>query len=79
MAERNDNFRRDFETVEEYHKRLDAEAAERATLEPDLGKVLEQEPPLPFVVDIGLGTSRRDREAIQAEQDRWTRWERMGR
>ena len=51
MAERNDNFRRDFETVEEYHKRLDAEAAERATFEPDMGKVLEEtQPPKPPVV-----------------------------
>ena len=51
MAERNDNFRRDFETVEEYHKRLDAEAAERAAFEPDLGKVLEQPaPPKPPVI-----------------------------
>ena len=51
MAERNDNFRRDFETVDEYHKRLDAEAAERATFEPDLGKVLEQPaPPKPPVI-----------------------------
>lgn len=82
MAERNDNFRRDFETADEYHKRLDAEAAERATFEPDLGKVLEEtstEPPSPFIVDAGPYTSRRDREAIQAEQDRWTRLERMGR
>lgn len=79
MVERNDNFRRDFESVDEYHKRLDAEAAERATFEPDIGKVLEEDPPLPFVVDIGPRTSRRDRDAIQAEQDRWDRWERMGR
>jgi len=51
MVERNDNFRRDFETVEEYHKRLDAEAAQRATFEPDLGKVLEQPaPPKPPVI-----------------------------
>ena len=78
MAERNDNFRRDFETVEEYHKRLDAEAAERATFEPDIGKVPEETPP-PLVVDVGVNTTRRDREAIQREQDRWTRLERMGR
>jgi hypothetical protein len=30
-------------------------------------------------VDRGMNTSRADRDAIQAEQDRWTRWERMGR
>ena len=74
-----DNFRKDFESVEEYHARLDREAAERATFEPDLGKVLEEGPTLPFVVDCGPGTTRRDRESIQAEQDRWTRLERMGR
>ena len=55
MAERNDNFRRDFESVEEYHKRLDAEAAERATFEPDMGKVLEQpaQPKPPVIVKPG--------------------------
>lgn len=76
MAE---HFRRDFETVEEYHARLDAEAADRATFEPDLGKVLDQEPPSPWIVDVGIYTSRRDREAIQREEDRITRLERMGR
>lgn len=76
MAE---HFRRDFETVEEYHARLAAEAAERATFEPDLGKVLDQEPPSPWIVDVGIYTSRRDREAIQREEDRITRLERMGR
>lgn len=46
-----DNFRKDFESVEEYHARLDREAAERATFEPDIGKVLEQPaPPKPPVI-----------------------------
>ena len=76
MAE---HFRRDFETVKEYHARLAAEAAERATFEPDIGKVLDQEPPSPWIVDVGIYTSRRDREAIQREEDRITRLERMGR
>lgn len=43
------NYRRDFETVEEYHRRLDAEAADRASFEPDLGKVLDQ-PKTPLVI-----------------------------
>lgn len=49
-----------------------------ATFETDIGKAIE-ELPSPFIVDAGPYTSRRDREAIQAEQDRWTRLERMGR
>ena len=53
-------------------------ADEKAMLfETDIGKVLEQ--PSPFVVDRGMHTSRADNDAIQAEQDRWTRWERIGR
>lgn len=36
-------------------------------------------PPLPFVVDCGQATTRADREAIQREEDRWTRLERLGR
>ena len=76
MAE---HFRRDFEAVEEYHRRLDAEAAGRAAFEPDLGKVLDQEPLSPWIVDVGIYTSRRDREVIQREEDRITRLERMGR
>jgi hypothetical protein len=59
---------------------VDAEIREERAaqmFEMDLGKVLDT--PSPLVVDVGVNTSRRDREAIQAEQDRWTRWERMGR
>jgi hypothetical protein len=64
-------------------KRLDDLAAEiaseRATFETDIGKVLEHGPPSPFIVDVGIYTSRRDRDAIQREEDRITRLERMGR
>ena len=73
------NYRRDFETVEEYRARLSAEAAERATFEADLGKVLDEPPPGPWVVDCGIYTSRADLRAIQAAEDRITRLERMGR
>lgn len=74
-----EHFRRDLETPEEYRARMAREdQAEPQTFETDIGKVLE-EPPSPFVVDRGIYTSRADREAIQAEQDRWTKWERMGR
>jgi hypothetical protein len=64
-------------------KRLDELAAEivseRATMETDIGKVLEDGPPSPWIVDVGIYTSRRDREAIQREEDRITRLEQMGR
>lgn len=73
------DFPRDFETVEEYRRRMAEEdqADESLMVETDIGKVLEQ--PGPFVIDRGIYTSRADRDAIQAEQDRWTRLERMGR
>jgi hypothetical protein len=54
-------------------------ASERATMQTDIGKVLEDGPPSPFIVDRGIYTSRRDREAIQREEDRITRLEQMGR
>ena len=64
-------------------KRLDELAAEiaseRATMQTDIGKVLEDGPPSPFIVDVGIYTSRRDRDAIQREEDRITRLEQMGR
>jgi hypothetical protein len=64
-------------------KRLDDLAAEivseRATFETDIGKVLEDGPQSPWIVDVGIYTSRRDRDAIQREEDRITRLERMGR
>ena len=41
--------------------------------------ISQPRPPSPFVVDAGIYTSRADRDAIQAEQDRWTRLERLGR
>lgn len=72
------DFKRDFESDEDYRARLAAEQDEPQLFETDVAKVLD-EPPSPFVVDVGIYTSRRDRDAIQAEQDRWTRLERMGR
>jgi hypothetical protein len=64
-------------------KRLDELAAEivseRATFETDIGKVLDEGPPSPWIVDVGIHTSRRDRDAIQREEDRITRLEQMGR
>ena len=73
------NYRRDFETDAEYLARIEREAQSRATYETDIGRVLEEGPPSPFIVDVGIYTSRRDREAIQREEDRITRLERMGR
>jgi len=37
-------YRRDFETEHEYLLRLDREMQDRASFEPDIGKVLESEP-----------------------------------
>ena len=54
-------------------------AAERATMETDIGHVLDEGPPSPLIVDCGIYTSRRDRDAIQREEDRITRLEQMGR
>jgi hypothetical protein len=73
------NYRRDFETDAEYLARIEREAQSRATYETDIGKVLDEAPPSPFIVDVGIYTSRRDRDAIQEEEDRITRLERMGR
>jgi hypothetical protein len=53
--------------------------SERIMCETDIGKVLDEPPPSPFIVDVGIYTSRADREAIQREEDRITRLERMGR
>jgi hypothetical protein len=73
------NYRRDFETDAEYLARIEREAQSRATFETDIGKVLDEGPPSPWIVDVGIYTSRRDRDAIQREEDRITRLERMGR
>jgi hypothetical protein len=73
------NYRRDFETDAEYLARIEREAQSRATYETDIGKVLDDGPPSPWIVDVGIYTSRRDREAIQREEDRITRLEQMGR
>lgn len=65
-----------------YLAAVDAELADEARsqyrCETDIGKSIEAKP-LPFVVDCGPNTTKADREAIQREQDRWTRLERMGR
>jgi hypothetical protein len=73
------NYRRDFETDAEYLARIEREAQSRATFETDIGQVLEDGPPSPWIVDVGIHTSRRDRDAIQREEDRITRLEQMGR
>jgi hypothetical protein len=73
------NYRRDFETDAEYLARIEREAQSRATYETDIGKVLDDGPSSPWIVDVGIYTSRRDREAIQREEDRITRLEQMGR
>jgi hypothetical protein len=73
------NYRRDFETYAEYATRIEREAQTRATYETDIGKVLDEGPPSPWIVDVGIYTSRRDRDALQREEDRITRLERMGR
>jgi hypothetical protein len=73
------NYRRDFETDAEYLARIEREAQSRATFETDVGKVLDEGPPSPWIVDVGIYTSRRDRDAIQREEDRITRLEQMGR
>ena len=73
------NYRRDFETDAEYLARIEREAQSSATYETDIGKVLEDGPPSPWIVDVGIYTSRRDRDAIQREEDRITRLEQMGR
>jgi hypothetical protein len=73
------NYRRDFETDAEYLARIEREAQTGATFETDIGKVLDEGPPSPWIVDVGIHTSRRDRDAIQREEDRITRLEQMGR
>jgi hypothetical protein len=73
------NYRRDFETDAEYLARIEREAQSSATFETDIGKVLDEGQPSPWIVDVGIYTSRRDRDAIQREEDRITRLEQMGR
>lgn len=66
----------------EHNARIDAVAAElaaeRATFTTDIGAAIDGTPS-PFIVDCGADTTRADRDAIQREQDRWTRLEEMGR
>lgn len=75
--DRNEQRRRWNAYLADIDREIAAEQAGRQRFESDIGKVLEQ--PSPLVVDRGIHTSRADSDAIQAEQDRWTRWERMGR
>jgi len=72
----NDAYRKDFETDADYRRRLAAEGVDDAEA---MTAEVKPEPPSPFIVDAGIYTSRRDREAIQREEDRITRLERMGR
>lgn len=58
---------------------IDAEIAAEQRAAASISKPKQESPPSPFVVDVGIYTSRADRDAIQAEQDRWTRLERLGR
>jgi hypothetical protein len=51
-----DTFRRDFESIDEFRKRMAREAADHATFEPDIGKVLEAPPPA-AVSDLVSDTS----------------------
>lgn len=52
-------YRRDFETVEEYRNRLERDAQYRASFEPDMGKVLEQPPRPQIVIKPGYQHARR--------------------
>lgn len=54
------------------------EARQRARFTTDIGKAIDAKPS-PFIVDCGADTTRADRDAIQREQDRWTRLEELGR
>ena len=46
-------FRRDFETEQEYFKRLEREAQERATFEGDIGQVLDKKTEPQIVIKPG--------------------------
>jgi hypothetical protein len=71
-------YRRDFETEHEYLLRLDREMQERATFEPDIGKVLEAEPREP-ASDLVSDTSEQrggivERVRVYANGTRITSW-----
>lgn len=82
----NDSFRRDFETPEQYRRRLARQDAiaddEPLTVETDIGKVLDDDDgPLGLLIDLGPRyNSRRTEAAIQRQEDRitrlddWDRW-----
>ena len=73
-----DTYRRDFETEHEYLLRLDREMQERATFDPDIGKVLEAEPREP-ASDLVSDTSETrgnliERVRVYANGTRITSW-----
>jgi hypothetical protein len=58
------DFKRDFETDEQYRQRI----AEPLTVETDLGKVLDDELPSPWIVDMGpMYETKADREWKQRQ------------
>ena len=76
--DREDDPERERRRWNAYLDLIDAEIAEENRAAASISKA----PPAllsPFVVDVGIYTSRADRDAIQAEQDRWTRLEQLGR
>jgi hypothetical protein len=61
------DYKRDFETEEQYRQRI----ADPLTVETDIGKVLDDEVPSPWIVDQGpVWNSRRDERAIRRENQR---------
>ncbi|NBW11906.1 MAG: hypothetical protein EBR82_28125 [Caulobacteraceae bacterium] len=71
-------FRRDFESVEQYRKRmaLEDQDDEALTVETDIGAVLDALPP-PLLFDRGpMCNSPAMERAIRAEEDRITRLDR---
>ena len=74
-------WQRDFETPEQYRRRLEREAAryddEPLTVETDMGKVLDEELP-PLLFDCGPACNSRSTErAIQRHEDRITKLDQM--
>jgi hypothetical protein len=76
--DREDDPERDRRQWNAYLDLIDAEIAEEKGAAASISKT-PPALPSPFVVDVGSYTSRADRDAIQAEQDRWTRLEKLGR
>jgi hypothetical protein len=76
--DREDDRERDRRQWNAYLDLIDAEIAEEKGAAASISKT-PPALPSPFVVDVGSYTSRADRDAIQAEQDGWTRLEKLGR